>query len=140
MSAVMAGCFGDRDVSAAGFRSRRLTATMVESAAVVLTATRDHRTSAVRLDPASAERVFTVVQFARLLGSAPTTSARQPDDPGSATLDDLIARALLARGRSAGGEDDDIEDPWRRSRRVHRRAAARMDDALEVIATCLRSA
>jgi len=115
-----------RGIDASGFRARALTEGHVDGADVVLTATRAQRQFIVRAQPAAATRTFTVLQFTRLL------RARPADGDGGMDLSALVARAHRARGSAgASTEHDDIRDPWRRSRRVHVKAALEMDEVLE---------
>ncbi|WP_341994837.1 hypothetical protein MRBLWH7_002447 [Microbacterium sp. LWH7-1.2] len=114
----------DRGIDASEFRARGLTEAMVTRADVVLTAARGHRQFIVRQLPAAATRTFTVLQFARLLRVLP---AREVAD-----LPTLARLAHQARGMAgASTEHDDLEDPWKRSRRVYARSARKMDEVLE---------
>ncbi|MGX5769506.1 arsenate reductase/protein-tyrosine-phosphatase family protein [Microbacterium trichothecenolyticum] len=116
----------DRGIDASEFRARGLTEAMVTRADVVLTAARGHRQFLVRQLPSAATRTFTALQFARLLRALPSREGAGADLPTLARL------AHQARGTAgASTEHDDIEDPWKRSRRVYARSAAKMDEVLE---------
>jgi protein-tyrosine phosphatase len=105
-------------------RGSQLTRADIDRAALILTASREHRRIVTRIDPGAAGRAFTVRQFLRLLAAASPA-------PG-ADIDALVDAANGARGRAgASTDDDDIEDPWRRSRRVYTRAAVVMDEAID---------
>jgi len=109
-------------VDSSAHRGRQLTTAHVESADVVLTAGREHRRAVTQLDPTAVGRAFTVRQFLRLLSVEPSAGPR---------IADLVAAATDARGRAgASTDDDDIDDPWRRSRRVYARVAGTMDEAV----------
>jgi protein-tyrosine phosphatase len=128
----MSGYFLDRlmsrGIDASEFRARALTERMLGRADLVLTVSRAHRRHVVRQLPAVATRTFTVLQFSRLLRASSAGRGDRPGVPG------LVALAHDARGTAgASTEHDDIEDPWQSSRRVHLRAAAKMDEALEEI-------
>lgn len=117
-------------VDASGFRAAQLTRDAVEHAGIVVAATRQHRAQVVRYGNELAERTFTLAQLARLLSSAP--SAPRATDLEAPPAAGLASAALGARGLRAGGamSDDDLDDPWRRSRRTYRRVADRIDDLL----------
>lgn len=115
-----------RGIDASEFRARALTERMVARADVVLTATREHRQLVARRLPPAATRTFTARQFARLLRALPATQAAVADVPT------LVSLAQQARGSAgASTQHDDIQDPWKRSRRVHVKAAGEMDEVLE---------
>jgi len=119
---------GSRGIDASEFRARALNERQIDQADIVLTATRAHRQFVVRRLTSAATRTFTVLQFARLLRAFPAPPGGVPDLPT------LAARAHAARGSAgASTEHDDIRDPWRRSRRVHLKAARQMDEVLEEI-------
>lgn len=120
----------DRGIDARSFRSHRLNSRHIASAGLIVTATRAHRTDVVRLDALAETRTFTLFQLLRMLDASVARSDLRPED---ALLDAVVSRALAARGLSRGGEDDDIEDPWRRSRRVYDRVIRRMDGALATL-------
>lgn len=126
---------GSQGIDASDFRARRLTADALHAAALVVTATREHRHHVVR-DGGSdlAERTFTLAQLARLLGAADSSGRENAASAGA--VGDLVSDALSARGRGWGGAlgDDDLDDPWQRSRRRYRRVAERIDQLLIPIA------
>ena len=110
-------------VDATSHGARQLTTADVRQAGLILTATRDHRRLIARMDEDVAARTFTVRQFVRLLRAAPDSTA---------SLEALIDAANGARGQAgASTSDDDIEDPWRRSRRVYARVAQSMDEVVD---------
>ncbi|WP_454149524.1 arsenate reductase/protein-tyrosine-phosphatase family protein [Microbacterium lacticum] len=111
-------------IDAGAHRARQLSGTDVDEADLVLTATRAHRREILRLQPRARDRTFTVLQFSRLLAAAGESADRRNDVAG------VVGAALAARGRTAGGDDDDLEDPWGRSPTTYRRVADRMDAGL----------
>ncbi|MEV4686976.1 hypothetical protein [Microbacterium sp. LWH3-1.2] len=126
MSSPLLERLRDRGIDASEFRARGLTEAMVTRADIVLTAARGHRQFIVRQLPAAATRTFTVLQFARLLRALPGREGAVADLPTLARL------AHQARGMAgASTPHDDIEDPWKRSRRVYARSARKMDEVLE---------
>lgn len=113
---------------------KRLTRHDVETADLVLTATREHRAEVVRMLPQAASRVFTLKEFARVGVEldADDVAANAEDDP----LRSLVGSASLLRGsasRPATPDRDDVPDPFGRHRSVHRRAAAEIDAATRSI-------
>ena len=128
MSSYLLDRLQSRGIDASEFRARALTEGMVARADVVLTASREHRGLIVRQMPSAATRTFTVLQFARLLHGRPSSGN------GGADLPALVSIAQQSRGLAgASTEHDDIEDPWKHSRRVYARSARKMDEVLEEI-------
>jgi len=135
MSKPMLRRLAEGGVDASEFRSQALTHTSIEASDLILTATRDHRRAVSGLVPSSATRVFTLLQFRRLLRQAAVVQ-KVPTRP--VTLQVLVARANDARGKAgASTSDDDIPDPWRKSRRTYKRACALIDEAVDEIANHL---
>lgn len=119
-------------IDGSGHGAHRLSADDLEASDLVLTATRAHRREVSQLQPGARERVFTVLQFTRLL------SAATPPRRGTNDLPAVIAAALAARGRTGGGsDDDDLADPWGRSAATYRRVAEQMDGSIETLARAL---
>lgn len=133
VAAPMSQRLRDRGIDTGGFRASGLSREMLDAAAIVVTATREHRHQVVQYRHETADRTFTLAQLARLLRAAP------PGIPASGSVTDIVAAAHSARGRAPIGAaaDDDLEDPWRRSRRTYRRVADRIDDLLIPLATRL---
>lgn len=120
----------------AGFIGRELDSAMLETADLVLTATREHRGLIVTEQPRALPRTLTLREFARLLG--PVTVAEidrrvASSDPVE-RMRAIVASALANRGMVPVEDpaDDDIADPYRRSRAAYERAAAEIDSALSV--------
>ncbi|GII99200.1 protein-tyrosine phosphatase [Sediminihabitans luteus] len=96
-------------LSPSHFTARALTAADVTDAALVLTATTEHRSEVVRLVPSAVRRTFTLLELARLVSTVPEEAL--PD----ATTDRLAAIAALAnaqRGRHLGSWSRDLADPY----------------------------
>ena len=93
----------------AGFRSRILTRELVESADLVLTASRGHRDHAGGLVPRGRDRMFTLLQLQRLLAAPVIRNGFGPD---LSTVERLVALANANRGwAGTASRRDDIPDP-----------------------------
>lgn len=108
----------ERGVQSAAFTSQPLTAQLVETANLILTAERAHRPAVIQLDAGATTRTFTMRQFTRLVGH-PVISWDSPDY-GPA----LVQAALDNRGLFPPRDlqDDDIVDPVGRPVRDFRRS------------------
>jgi protein-tyrosine phosphatase len=84
-------------------RAHRLRRADVAAAQLVLTAEGAHRAIAVRLDPSAEDRVFTLLEAARLLRLAPAAAGI-----GAEALAAHLAAALRAH---PGEHADDLADP-----------------------------
>lgn len=113
---VLRGLGGDPE----GFVARRLSEPMIRSAALVLTATRDHRAQVSRMHPRAMKRTFTFRELAHIVASVPEEELPTSEDPHE-RLDQLAVMATAHRGRSrpASLDDLDITDPFRREDAVY---------------------
>lgn len=119
-------------IDGSAHRARRLSADDLESADLVLTATRAHRREISQLQHRARDHTFTLLQFVRLLSAAPRFRDRSNDLTG------VIAAALAARGRTGGGSSaDDLEDPWGKSVATYRRVGNQMDAAVDALTRAL---
>lgn len=118
---------GDLD----GFGARRLSDAMVRDADLVLAATRNVRSAVLHESPAAMRRSFTIVEFAELAGPGRS----RPSLPG-ATVADLV-RQCAERRTEVARHDLDVEDPIRGTAADFARVAARIDEAVTVIAGVL---
>jgi protein-tyrosine phosphatase len=121
----------------AEFRGRQLAPYLISDADLILTATREQRMQVATLAPEAVTRTFTIAEFALLLGSV----GRQdlPSDDLAARARELTGRALALRGtvQPAAPQDLDIADPYQQRLEVFRAVAARLDEALTVVADVL---
>jgi len=108
------------------FRSHALDSYLVDSADLILTATRWHRSEVLALNPKALRRTFTLLEFAAL------TALVEGGDPRV-----LVAEA--ARQRSLAPTKIDIGDPFRQSPEVHRQTADQIDEAVGVISARLNA-
>jgi protein-tyrosine phosphatase len=114
-----------------GHRSRLLTELQVASADLVLTATRAHRAGVVSLVPRASRYTFTLKEFAALVDSLGTEERARLTGPAS------VVEAAAAQRGFAQHDDDDIEDPYRRSDEVYERVAVMIDGAARIAAAAL---
>lgn len=108
------------------FRSHAIDSYLVDSADLILTATRGHRSEVLGMNPRALRRTFTVAEFAALTGIV------EGSDPRT-----LVAEA--GRQRSKGPSEIDIGDPYRRSPEVHRAVADQIDAAVRTISDRLNA-
>lgn len=127
-----------------GHRATLLAENLVESADLVLTASRPHRAAAVTLAPRAARYVFTLRQFAHLVESVDLEQVREDvSHPGTTVaerLRALVAAAAAHRGfipPATNPADDDIDDPFQQSQSVYDRVGDQIDSAVAVIAQAL---
>jgi protein-tyrosine-phosphatase len=110
-----------RGLDPSGFRSRRLTPTMLDRADVVLTATAAHRTFVLQERPGAIRRAFSLGQLAAAIDEV----------PGDLTGQDLLAAARRVRATAVA--DDDVADPFGHGPEAAAAAAAHIDDLLDRI-------
>lgn len=106
------------------FRSRAITSDMVDVSRLILTATRDHRSSVLAIAPLALRRTFTLLEFAQLADEYPSDS-----------LDELITAAT--RNRSTIKGTIDIGDPYRQGELVHQQVAERILDGSRRVSMAL---
>jgi protein-tyrosine phosphatase len=120
----------------AEFAGRALAAPLLEAADLILTATREHRGIVVTQLPRAASKTLALREFARLLG--PVT----PEEITAAVGNDPVDRLREIARRAFGNRglvpvvnpaDDDIADPYGRSREWYDRAAEQIDASLQVL-------
>ncbi|MGW3498009.1 arsenate reductase/protein-tyrosine-phosphatase family protein [Streptomyces sp. NPDC001020] len=140
MESVTRAVLEERGGDGSGFAARPLTAQLVAGAALVLGLAREHREAAVRLAPAAMRRCFTLREFVRLAaqGADEELEAKGPRC-SRRTLDSVVAAASACRGAASPipPEEDDIEDPWGRPRRVLYGCAQEIDGAVSRLARLL---
>ena len=111
-------------------RARQLTESMLRSADLVLTMTRELRRQAVGLCPAAMRRAFTLPELAAL---SDQTVSLVPD-PGRSALVAAVAAAATRRSSVAAlGDALDIADPYGGSQADYERAFAEIQRCVEVL-------
>lgn len=113
-------------LSATTFRSHAIDSYLVDSADLILTATRTHRSDVLGVNPQALRRSFTLLEFAALSGSV------EADTPT-----ELVAQAALHR--SLAPAKIDIGDPFRRGPAVHRAVADQIADAVSTVSARLNA-
>ena len=115
-------------IASEAFRARRITAELVHGADLVLTATREHRSAVVTLDPRALGKAFTMREFARLVDAVGPLPVDDPAD--RARL--VVAAAAEARSRHSPHrpEADDVADPYGRGAAAYERAMRDITEAL----------
>ncbi|WP_193598104.1 hypothetical protein [Microbacterium sp. YJN-G] len=143
MAPPMAERLRSRGIDTSAFRATGLGTELLETAGIVITATREHRREVVSASFDSADRTFTLAQLTRLLAAdAAPYDAASADPLGTVplgTVPGLVRAAHAAQGwmTTSASADDDLEDPWLRPRRVYRRVADRIDDLMIPLAVRL---
>jgi len=108
------------------FRSHAIDSYLVDSADLILTATKAHRSEVLAMNPRALRRTFTLVEFAALCEKV------EGADPI-----ELVAES--ARQRSMAPHAIDIGDPYRRSPEVHRETADQIAAAVISISARLNA-
>lgn len=124
-----------------GHVPRQISAEMVRSSTLILTAERSHRSEVVSLVPRASNKTFTLKQFARLcqeheefVGQG-TLSA-----PNITQLSDLIVEISDFRSLATPPEhnsSDDVEDPYRRSQADYLLAGDEINKATKTISAVI---
>jgi len=122
-------------VSPDGFSARRLTQSMIDAADLILTASTDHRSAVVALQPLAMKKTFTLLEFAR---TVPHVSASVAHLPLDERIHALARHAYHARPRLRfSREQIDIPDPFGASQEVYVTAFTLITRAVDEIAPIL---
>jgi protein-tyrosine phosphatase len=124
----------ERGVEARTGSARQLSATDLAAADLVLTASREHRSEVVRLQPTALRRTFTIRQFARLCAAARAAGVvaeRGEELPELA----MAARTLVQPADPAA---DDVADPIDGHLDDFRRTADVLEDCIADLLAPLR--
>lgn len=106
------------------FRSRAVTADMVKVSGLILTATREHRSSVLSVEPMALRRTFTLREFAQLVA-----------EYAGETLSGLVSHASHHRSLAKG--ELDVGDPYLRGELVHQQVAERIVRGTREVSTVL---
>jgi protein-tyrosine phosphatase len=124
-------------------RARRINEQQVADADLILGMAREHRAAAASLVPRANRRVFTLVEFARIvdaLAGGDVEVAPPGQDGFAAFMRRVVDVAVAERGLMPMPEapiDLDIEDPYRRAPEVYRRSADAVAVNVDRIATAI---
>ncbi|MFT4306368.1 MAG: low molecular weight phosphatase family protein [Microbacterium sp.] len=131
--------------AAAAHRSRFLTEQHLAAPDLILAMTRDHRREIAELAPTRLRSTFTVREFARLQAEFSDDELRRAADAGGADAGARV-RAMAASVAGARGvvlgpaepADDDVIDPFGRSRETYQRSGEQLMPALDGVTRALR--
>lgn len=131
--------------AAAAHHARYLIEPMLRDADLVLTMAREHRSHAVQLVPTALRRTFTLREFARLASTLSSEDARAAADAvGDDPRERLRAAALAVTGQrglsAATPDEDDVIDPYRRSRETYELSASQLAPAIDDVERVVRAA
>ena len=117
----------------AGFVASALSPEQVEQADLVLGLTRDHRGAVVTMSPRALPRTLTLREYARLLGGVSKADVAAGTDPVE-RMRAITTAAFGRRGYAPPQDpaDDDVPDPYGSAMPAYERAAALIDQALQV--------
>ena len=133
MNPAAANELAARGLDADGFTSTWLREPQVEWAELLLTASAEHRSQVLQLEPRALRRTFTLLELARLAGHVRPEDLA-PGSPGE-RLRALAAAAAELRGLHPpdGRTGDDIDDPYGESPEVFTATADQIRDAIAAI-------
>lgn len=137
-SAAQLKCRGTPD----GFVARQVTPALVEGNDLILCATRDHRSTVVRLAPRALNKTFALTDFADLVSQVPPRPlAPGPlDGPETSALTLLVRAAARERGSVQPRTDDAaaITDPIGRPEEVFAQMAHEIEAVLPPVVEALK--
>lgn len=130
---------------AAAHQARYLVEPLLADADLILTMAREHRSHVVKMMPNRLRRTFTVREFARLASTLRSEDARAAAEEAGGSSRERFAAVLRAVNEQRGltptsGDDDDVIDPYRRSRDTYARSAAELTPALVEVERMVRDA
>ena len=130
--------------SPAAHRAQQITLAHVEDADLILAMEREHRSEVVRLSPRALRRTFTLRELARIADLVPDQDlVFEDEDDLVANLKVLVEAAAVNRGLAVPFEsptDDDVVDPYRRSKQTYDDSKDQVVAALGEIVTYLNRA
>ena len=124
--------------------AQQLTTDRIAAADLVLTATREHRGEVVSLHPRANRYAYTLNQFARLVeANPPAVEPAVVELVETPTINSYLAEIATTKGLALpplDPNDDDIEDPYRRSAEIYDRVGVVIDKSVTTITTALAAA
>ncbi|WP_200838952.1 hypothetical protein [Microbacterium sp. 1S1] len=141
----LAALAGADPAIAQAHRARYLVEPYLADADLILTMAREHRSAVVKMMPGALRRTFTLREFARLASTLSTEEALETARQTDGSLQDRFAAVLRAVGDQRGltpapPEDDDVVDPYRRSRETYALSGAQLTPALDEVERIVRAA
>jgi len=141
----LAVALGANADAAAAHRARYLIEPLLTESDLVLAMAREHRSHVVQMVPNALRRTFTVREFARLASTLSSDDARSAADAaGEAPGARLRAAAIAVTGQRglspALPDEDDVIDPYRRSRETYELSASQLAPALDDVERIVRAA
>lgn len=122
-------------IDSSPFRARQLKSYLLTDVDLVLGLTREHRSSAVELEPSVVRRSFTLREFVRILPTAgPFFGKTMGERLQAATDAAALARMRVPPTRPA---DDDVIDPYGAPTQVYHRVFAEIYEAVGAITTAI---
>ena len=137
--------FGAAEEAVTAHRARWLLEPIAGDADVIFAMSREHRTAAVELAPRMLRQTFTIREFARLAsGLTDQQITEAADAAGNSPRARLAAvTALVTQQRGSTPlvpvQDDDVIDPYRRSRETYEKSAGQLVPAVDEVARVLRA-
>jgi len=125
--------------AADGFVARQVSTDLLAPADLVLTATRAHRGRVLPLHPAATRRVFTIREFADLVGDVPEGELERPGETAVEHVRRVVRLVGEQRGVRPPLPDDlaDVIDPYRRPDEVFDAMARQVTEALPALVRAL---
>ena len=139
MEERVAAALASRGADPEHFQARQLSRAHVESAGLVLTATREHRGAVGRLVPAARRRIFTLRDFAQLVAGSPGGYAGSAPSDVRHRLELVAETAASQRGMEPplSPAEADIVDPIGRADEVVATMTQQVDEALPAVVRAL---
>ncbi len=141
---------GVEAIDARAHRSRFLLPFHLQEVDLVLAMAREHRRAVVELEPSRLRMTFTARELARTMDGVSDDDLAAAASTGDPGLDPHRSRfsAMLALVRARRGlvplplepDDDDVLDPFGRSRTTYRASAAQLDPGLAAVERLVRLA
>ncbi len=137
-----------RGASATGFRARRVTTDMIDTADLVLCATADQVDYVLSARPDAIGKTFVLGEFGRLLGGVELDALPPVGQTSKEAYERGVALVAAADAERAGGWDaddhrkpsrpaDDLDDPWGMGDREFARVADEIECTVVPLAAAL---
>lgn len=123
--------------------ARQLTESLIDDADLVLTASREHRAAVASLVPKSAQRAYTLAEFARIAEFLESSPKEAKSLQTATSPVEAIGAISMNRGFAAPParpDDDDIVDPFGRPGEIYEASARVIDAAVTAVVRALSTA